>query len=853
MPIPLSGRDLGERRAGLTPVDRDIADVVRHVALVHGTSPDAVWCLDPELRVRYANAVAARSLHRPVEQMLGSRCHELVGSPDAPCPGCRIAEAQETGEVRHATKHEVDARGREVWLEQYWYPIGKGLVLEVARNVTALVKAEREIEHRMRAEERLRSERNRAQTYLDVAEAILLTLDRDGVLTSINRKGTEILGRDAQAMLGHDWFAEFVPSSDRERVVECFRHSIGHDGDSPVGACDGAFVNAVLLSDGSQRTIEWRNALLHDGEGAVAGMLSSGIDVTGRMATEEALRFRSFVLDQATDSIIVHRLDGTVIYANERAFATRGFTEDEFLSLAGFGWVAPAARAGNAKVVDLLRETGQTIFESADATADGRSIPVEVHACTVTVGGELVVVSAGRDISERLEAQETISRMAFYDSLTGLANRALFFDRLEHAIATAARDDSQLAVIFLDLDHFKGVNDTLGHHTGDLLLTAVAERLSAHLRDGDTMARIGGDEFTVLLEHVNEREEVERVVTKLLGCFREPFSDIGGQELFVTASMGIVVTRGAEQTAETLIAQADTAMYTAKESGRNAYNFYVSHMSDAARRRFDLKNDLRHALADGQLAMHYQPQVRVEGGRLVGVEALLRWAHPKHGPVAPSVFLPLAEESGQIFAIGEWTLRQACAEARRWHQAGQPDLRVAVNLSARQFEDPRLVATVAGVLAQSGIEPSNLELEITETIATRDTDRMRETFEDLRALGVRIAVDDFGTGFSSLDQLMRLDVDTLKIDRRFTRDLDRNERAAAITSAVIFLAHKLGLNVVAEGVETPAHYAMLMRQGCDEMQGFLVGRPMSVLEFDMLLARLRGRPVALPHLEALRP
>ena len=235
----------------------------------------------------------------------------------------------------------------------------------------------------------------------------------------------------------------------------------------------------------------------------------------------------------------------------------------------------------------------------------------------------------------------------------------------------------------------------------------------------------------------------------------------------------------------------------------------------------------------------------MDDGRLVGVEALLRWQHPRHGAIAPAVFLPLAEESGQIFAIGEWTLRQACEQGRRWQMAGAQDMRVAVNLSARQFEDPRLVAIVAGVLSQTGLEPAHLELEITETIATRDTDRMRETFEDLRALGVRIAVDDFGTGFSSLDQLMRLDVDTLKIDRRFIRDLDHNEQAAAITSAVIFLAHKLGLNVVAEGVETPAHYAVLLRQGCDEMQGFLIGRPMSVLEFDMLLPRLGSEPFAL--------
>lgn len=681
------------------------SDIVWQLALAHESSPDAVWCVDRDMTLVYANEAALDLVERRLEQALGHRCWEVFGDGTGMCEGCLAVHALAEGRAKRELARDpascVAAR-----LERSWHPAGAGLVVETGHDDSELVSMRREVQERTRA------------------------------------------ARD--------------------------------------------------------------------------------------------LEFRSLVLDHTTETIVVHRFDGTVLWANDGACAQRGYAREEFLDLPPFAWIAPESREAAVRAGVELRARGAAVYEAAMVSRDGTVTHQEVHASAVPFGHERVVVTTGRDITERLEAQETISRMAFYDSLTGLANRALFFDRLEHAIATAAPDDSRLAVIFLDLDHFKGVNDTLGHHTGDVLLRAVARRLTGHLREGDTIARIGGDEFTVVLENVASRQDVERLATKLLACFREPFEDIEGQELYVTASMGIVMSRGADRSAETLVAQADTAMYTAKDSGRNAYSFYVSHMSDAAKRRFDLKNDLRGALPGGQLTVRYQPQFRVADGRLVGVEALLRWTHPRHGPVSPTVFLPLAEESGQIFAIGEWTLRQGCEQARRWHTMGADTLRMAINLSARQFEDPRLVSTVAGVLASTGVPPSLLELEITETVATRDTERMRRTFEELRALGVRIAVDDFGTGFSSLGQLMNLDVDTLKIDGRFIQDLGRNAQAAAITNSVVFLAHQLGLNVIAEGVETDEHFELLEHQGCDEMQGFLMGRPMSVAEVDALIARLLG-------------
>jgi diguanylate cyclase (GGDEF)-like protein len=483
-----------------------------------------------------------------------------------------------------------------------------------------------------------------------------------------------------------------------------------------------------------------------------------------------------------------------------------------------------------------VQDEGVAIYESGALKTDGSVVPLEVHAMTIDLNGEPAVVSAGRDVTERKQAQDTIARMAFYDALTGLANRALFFDRLQHAMDAARRSESTVAVAFLDLDHFKAVNDTLGHRHGDALLVDVANRLVASVRSCDTVARLGGDEFTVLFEGVTDEAEAMDLAERLIACFCEPF-DLGDQELFITTSVGVAVAVAnlPETSAEELVLRADTAMYHVKEQGRNGAQVFRHHMGQSARDRFALKNDLRFALERGEMSLYYQPQFRVADRALTGVEALLRWDHPTRGPVGPASFLPLAEESGQIVGIGAWVLREACARVQAWSAAGLGDLRVAVNLSTRQFEDPDLLAVVTELLAESGLAPERLELEVTESLATRDIRHMRTTFDGLRALGVRLAIDDFGTGHSSLDRVMQLNVDTLKLDRRFVGEVGRGGRARAICGAIIFLAHALDLNVIAEGVETDEQLLFLVENECDEMQGFLLGRPAPVPGLEQLL------------------
>ncbi|HVR71666.1 MAG TPA: EAL domain-containing protein [Vicinamibacteria bacterium] len=425
-------------------------------------------------------------------------------------------------------------------------------------------------------------------------------------------------------------------------------------------------------------------------------------------------------------------------------------------------------------------------------------------------------------LAEVRMAEEKIKDLAYHDTLTALPNRLVFTDRLALAVNQAQRQGSRLAVLFLDLDHFKVINDSLGHSLGDLLLQQVAARLTGCLRAGDTVARLGGDEFTLLLPGVQGPAESERVAGKVLDTLREPFR-LEGRELFVTASMGISLYPDDGEDTDTLVRNADAAMYRAKEQGRDSHRLYAPPMNEMAGERLALESALRRALAGDELVLHYQPLVEIGTGRLHGVEALLRWRHPEKGLLWPSDFLALAESTGIILPIGPWVLRTACAQAQAWHAQDLRELRVAVNLSARQFQQPDLAEHVQRALRETGLPPPRLELEITETSAMQNTELTARTFRELKALGVRISIDDFGVGYSSLGTLKRLPIDTIKIDRSVIRDITTDPDDAAIVTAIIAMAHTLELKVVAEGVDTEEQLTFLRGHGCDLMQGHLFG------------------------------
>jgi diguanylate cyclase (GGDEF)-like protein/PAS domain S-box-containing protein len=449
----------------------------------------------------------------------------------------------------------------------------------------------------------------------------------------------------------------------------------------------------------------------------------------------------------------------------------------------------------------------------------------------IVASGHDEVVAIVRDITQRKQAEETIRRLAYHDALTGLPNRALFEDRLSVALAQARRHNQMLAVMFLDLDHFKTVNDTLGHSGGDKLLQSVAQELTLLVRDGDTVARVGGDEFTLLLPNITRMDDATNVAERVLEMLRQPRL-LGGHEFQVGTSIGITVFPADGQDAERLLRNADTAMYRAKERGRDNYQLYTPAMNARIIERLALENDLRHALERQELFLLYQPLVEVASGRIVGAEALLRWQHPERGTVLPDEFIPFAEETGLILPIGDWVLETACLQNSRWQEDGHPPIRVTVNLSARQLQQEHLVATVSRVLSAAALEPRYLQLEITEGAVMTNVEHIIAMLYELRTMGVGIAVDDFGTGYSSLSYLKRFPIDAVKIDRSFVRDLATDPNDAAIVTTVIAMSRSLNLKVIAEGVETERQLEFLRDRGCDEFQGYLFGRPVPADQFE---------------------
>jgi diguanylate cyclase (GGDEF)-like protein len=449
---------------------------------------------------------------------------------------------------------------------------------------------------------------------------------------------------------------------------------------------------------------------------------------------------------------------------------------------------------------------------------------------------ELTVANAAlqAEVEERRLSAERNEFLAYYDSLTELPNRSLFSKLLGQALACAQVEDGQLALLFVDLDRFKNINDTLGHSAGDQLLQEVARRLRGCLREGNTVARLGGDEFVVLLPRVGGRAEVEAVAHKVLGATSKPFTALG-QEFHVTASVGVSTYPQDGTDERALMKNADIAMYQAKDEGKNNFQFYSAQLNAHSFERLALESNLRQALDRNEFELHYQPKIDALSGRMGGMEALLRWQHPELGLVSPAKFIPIAEETGLIVAIGRWVLKTACAQNVQWRALGMAPMCVAVNLSARQFTDENLLADVVAVLEQTGMDPTLLELEITESMLMRDIESAIATLTALKQMGIRLALDDFGTGYSSLSNLKKFPLDTIKVDRSFVRDLPERFEDRSIAEAIIAMGRALSLTVVAEGVETMAQADFLREQSCDEFQGFYFSRPLPAAEFERLL------------------
>ncbi len=587
------------------------------------------------------------------------------------------------------------------------------------------------------------------------------------------------------------------------------------------------FIDASLYEDFLFQALQWFWVAGMNAAVALIGAFVMDVlrrDTTRVKEGEEALL--GFI-NSANDLIFCCSLDGTLMYANTIFYEVLNFGNEELGNPSLFNFATPDARERLRKQFYSVRDDNKAGKIELQLYADGvDSIYVEMN---LSAGSENGMVSSVwgvcRDITERKIAQHELYKLAHHDILTGLPNRVLLEDRLQQAKALSHRMNSPFALLFLDLDRFKMINDTLGHSVGDELLRMVAARLKRTLRETDTVARIGGDEFIILLTSVKDRRDVELLSDKILKSLTLPFT-LRDHELFISTSLGACLYPDDGQDTEDMMKKADIAMYHAKSLGRNNVQFYTDDMDQNASRRFVISNSLRRGLEQKEFRVFYQPKVDVASGRIVAIEALVRWEHPELGLLSPVEFIQLAEENGLIMQLGEWVLREACLQNVRWQTEGIVDMRMAVNLSGYQLQHTALIATIRRVLKDTGMLPEHLELEITESVIMQNPDFVVTVLSEISELGIHISIDDFGTGYSSLAHLKRFSVNTLKIDKSFVQDVDFSTTDAAIATAIIAMGNSLKLNVIAEGVETQGQYDFLRENNCDQVQGYLFCRPL---------------------------
>ncbi|MDP1707833.1 MAG: EAL domain-containing protein [Gammaproteobacteria bacterium] len=617
----------------------------------------------------------------------------------------------------------------------------------------------------------------------------------------------------------------------------------------PISAPNGSRLGTLCLIDYRPRHLDqeqlntlhelavWAQHELYSAELARAFTLSQQntlllAEIADRTRAEQALREMATALEHAVEGIARLDAEGRFRMVNKAYADMVGYAPEDLIGAERSLTVQPDDLGLMQAAYQRVRESGKADVEARALRKDGsifykHAVMVGIYDEHNNFSGHYCLMS---DITERKQAEERLKQLALYDSLTGLPNRQLLDDRLRQIIRDADREDCQVAVLFMDIDYFKYVNDTFGHSAGDKLLKMVAEHLSNGLRTSDTIARLGGDEFAIVLPGIHHTDEVADMIRKIQKLLDLPFV-IDDREIHVSVSIGITLYPLDEEGVEGLLKSADTAMYHAKESGRNTFRFYTPDLHNRASRRLTLESGLRRALERAELLLHYQPIVTLHTGAIIGMEALLRWDQPEEGLIAPLEFIPVAEETGLIVPIGAWVLQAACAQTRILQQMGLPPLRLAVNLSPRQLRQKDFLQTVRKALEESGFAASRLDLELTESMLMRDPEDAIQCLEALKMDGVSCSLDDFGTGHSSLSTLKRCPIDCLKIDRSFVRDIATDPNDAAIVKTIIAMARTLNMKVIAEGVETSEQLQFLREEGCDMAQGYYFSKPLPADEF----------------------
>jgi len=682
-------------------------------------------------------------------------------------------------------------------------------------------------------EEQLRLSEERFKLLSECASDIVYTLNWDGAFSYVNPAWKRLLGHDPDEVLGK-FFIDFV----RPQDVVLYRGIYKKIRDEKDEVVD--FTGTLVAKDGTSRHFSFSGSPLFDSHGNLEGMVGQVRDITERIAMEEALRTSEArhrtVLEASPDPVVVRDILQRFTYVNPAFTRVFHWTLDRCV-LGQMDFIPRDKMAENADLVERIKR-GESFsgIETERLTRDGSTIDVSISGAVLfdSKGQPDGSVTTLQDITERKLRECELQQVAYNDQLTGLPNRKSFYLILDGMIQKGFRRSSDMpwALMFLDLNKFKQVNDTLGHDAGDELLKSVATRLQGCIRETDHLFRLGGDEFTILVMNCDDALNVANVARKIKAALKKSFP-VKGHEIYTSASIGISIYPEDGWDVEVLVKNADMAMYAAKEGG-NDYQFFTAELNIRALERMAMENDLRCAVERGQLELYYQPLVDC-AGCMTGAEALLRWNHPKMGVVSPVKFIPMAEETGDIVAIGKWVLETACKQAREWQEGGARDFFVAVNLSPRQFREPDLVKTVLDIVTSSGLSPKSLKLEITEGSVMKDPEACVKKMETLKRRGIFFSMDDFGTGYSSLSYLKRFPITTLKIDRSFIIDSMNNHNDRTIIKSIISMATSLNIDTVAEGIETKEQLELLTGLGCKTMQGYYFGRPMKVDAMQCLL------------------
>jgi diguanylate cyclase (GGDEF)-like protein/PAS domain S-box-containing protein len=710
--------------------------------------------------------------------------------------------------------------------------------------VTRIIGVAKDITEQLEASESLRDSEQRYRMLAESISDVIFSTDSQLKPNYVSPSVHGVLGYSAEWILKHGWNST-VANPQQLTGIYGLMERISKALDKPeelarlrLEVPTQLFLFDCLRADGRKIPIELRLVLVWDDQGSFEGILGVGRDVSQQRRAEKDLRMAATVFEHSTSAILITDPAGYIVQANEAFSRVSGYAVAQVLDqLPTLLTVDDQQEAHLRYILKQLHQRGSWEGEVWLKRRSGEHYPawVGITAVLDDEGDLASYVCFFSDISERKASEQRIHRLAYYDALTHLPNRTLFQDRLHSALQQAERQHAWVVLMFLDLDRFKPINDSLGHAAGDRMLKEMATRLLACVADDDTVARMGGDEFTLLLQPGATREvalnRAIHVAEQILTSLVTPFV-LEGREFFVTASIGIALSPQDGNELSQLMKNADTAMYHAKERGKNNFQFYQADMNASALERLELESDLRHALEQQEFTLFYQPQFSGDGKRLTGAEALLRWRHPRRGLVSPNEFIPVLEELGLVVEVGDWVLMEACRQLKTWHQNKVRVPKVSVNISARQFSDGQLGNRIANILKETGLPPACLELELTESILMREVNEAMLILDGLKCLGLSIAVDDFGTGYSSLNYLKQFPIDVLKIDRTFVDGLPSGEQDAQIARAIIAMAHSLNLAVIAEGVETHEQLEFLREHGCDEVQGYLFGRPMPPNRFE---------------------